>query len=130
MKVSKIKIVRCALSTILIVFAALQINDPDPWIWILLYGLVAAFGMLGASNQNPLRMSVSILYLLVAYWRFPTEYHGLGSMSESQPEIEQAREALGILIAAAINASSVWLFAMEDDLRRRHRKKTKCDDAQ
>ena len=114
MKVSKTKIVRFVLSTILLVFAGLQFNDPDPWIWIFLYGLVVALGVMGSSSQNPMRVGVSILYMLLGYWRFPTEYHGVGAMDEFQPEIEQAREAVGILIAAAINAMNVWLFAMDD----------------
>ena len=130
MKVSKTKIVRFVLSTILLVFAGLQLNDPDPWSWILLYGLVATLGVMGSSTQNLLRIGVSVLYVCLAYWRFPTEYYGVGEMSEIQPEIEQAREAFGVLIAAGINATNIWLFAMEDRLRTMHPKKTKCDDAQ
>ena len=130
MKVSKTKIVRFVLSTILFVFAGLQLNDPDPWRWIVLYGLVATLGVMGSSAQNTLRMGMSILYVCVAYWRFPTEYHGVGDMSEFQPEIEQAREAFGIIIAAGINAMNRWMFAMEDDLKTMDDQKNKCDDAE
>ena len=87
-------------------------------------------GVMGSSTQNPLRVGVSVLYVLWAYCRFPTEYHGVGDMSEFQPEIEEAREAFGLLIASAINATNIWLFTMEDRLRTMHHKKTKCDDAQ
>ena len=114
MKISQTTIVRCVLSSILLIFAGLQLNDPDPWRWVLLYGLAAVLGVMGSSVQNPLRVGVSILYMLLAYWRFPTEYHGVGAMDEFQPEIEQAREAFGLLIAAGINAMNIWLFARDD----------------
>ena len=117
MKVSNTKIVRCVLSTILLVFAGLQLNDPDPWRWVFLYGLVSVLGVVGSSIQNPFRLGVSILYVMLAYWLFPTEYYGVGDMSEVQPEIEQAREAFGILLAAGINATNVWLFAKDDHSR-------------
>ena len=114
MKVSKIKILRCALSTILLVFAGLQFNDPDPWRWVLLYGLVAVLGMVGSTTQNPGRVLISVVYLCVAWWRFPEVYHGVGEMDEYTPEIEQARESIGLLIASGINGINVWLFSVEE----------------
>ena len=35
------KLVNAALSLLFILFAVVQYNDPDPWIWIVLYGFVA-----------------------------------------------------------------------------------------
>ena len=126
MKVPKPKIIRFGLSTILLMFAGLQINDSDPWVWILVYGMVAALGMVGSSAQNPVRIGVSLLYVGLAWWCFPTEYHGVGQMDGLRPEIEQAREAFGLIIAAGINALNVWLFIVDESVRTQTR--TKYDD--
>ena len=64
MKVPHTKIVRCVLSSILLLFAGLQLNDPDPWRWVLLYGFTFVLGVMGSSVQNPLRVGVSILYVV------------------------------------------------------------------
>lgn len=114
MKVSKTKIVRFALSTILLIFAGLQLNDPDPWRWVFLYGLLAVIGVVGSSVQNTYRIMVSVVYTCIAWWRFPVEYYGIGEMNEFRPEIEEAREAFGLLIAAGINGMNVWLFTIGD----------------
>lgn len=114
MKVSKTKIVRFALSTILLIFAGLQFNDPDPWRWAFLYGFLAVFGVVGSSSQNTYRIMVSVIYICMAWWRFPVEYYGVGEMNELRPEIEQAREAFGLLIASGINVMNVCLFAIGD----------------
>ena len=114
MKVSKTKILRFALSTILLIFAGLQFNDPDPWRWVLLYGLVAVLGMVGSATQNSGRVLISAVYLCASWWRFPATYHGIGEMVEFTPEIEQAREAIGLLIASGINGINAWLFSIEE----------------
>ena len=46
-------------------------------------------------------------------WIFPTAYYGVGQMSIERPEIEQARESLGVLIAAGINMINAWLHYVE-----------------
>ena len=119
MTAPKIKILRYVLSVTMLIFAGLQLNDPDPWRWVLLYGVVAISGLVGSSAHNRGRIGISIAYVCLAYWRFPLEYHGIGEMSGSQPEIEQARESFGILIAAGINAFNIWFFTVEDMIQER-----------
>ena len=69
--------------------------------------------MVGSASQNSGRVLISVVYLCVAWWRFPSSYHGIGEMNEFTPEIEQAREAIGLLIASGINGINVWLFSVE-----------------
>ena len=35
------KVINIILTLLFILFAAVQLNDPDPWLWVAIYGLVA-----------------------------------------------------------------------------------------
>ena len=107
------KILRILLSAIMVVFAYLQLNDPDALRWGLVYGVVAGLGVFGTVHQNYVRYAISIGYVALALWLFPDVYHGVGQMRVERPEIEQARESLGVLIAAGINAINAWLYYVE-----------------
>ena len=113
MKVSGKKIVRTILSFIMVLFACVQLNDPDPWGWILVYGIISMSGVFGSAKQNGLRMVISIGYLILGIWLFPSTYYGLSEMTDTHPEIEQARESLGVMTAAGINIINAWLFKLE-----------------
>ena len=113
MKVSGTKILRTLLSLILVVFVYVQLNDPDPWGWVLLYGATVVSGIFGSEKQNRLRIALSVGYLFLGVWLFPSSYYGLSEMNDMQPEIEQARESLGVMIAAGINIINTWLFKLE-----------------
>lgn len=87
----------------LLVFAWLQVNDPDPEIWIPLYALPALLCAWAAFR--PLYHWVPGLlatgYLIGALLLWPEQYYGVtGTMAEHH-EIELARESLGLIIAAA-----------------------------
>lgn len=97
----------------MVLFACVQLNDPDPWGWVLAYGIISVSGLCGSKKQNGLRMMISVGYLLLGIWLFPSTYYGLSEMTELQPEIEQARESLGVMIAAGINSINTWLFKLE-----------------
>ena len=113
MKETMPKIFRILLSSIMIVFVVLQFNDPDAIGWILMYGSVAILGVFGSERQNHIRCYVSMGYIGFAWWLFPTVYYGVGQMNVVRPEIEQARESLGVLIAAGINGINAWLHRVE-----------------
>ena len=105
------RIVLAILAAAMAVFAALQINDPDPLRWVLLYGattalLVAAF--FGWSR----RWAIVIVWSVYAVWGallvpgflewlFRHPWSDLvGVMSVERQYIEDSRELLGLLIAA------------------------------
>ena len=113
MKEMNPKFLRIMLSSVMVVFAILQINDSDALTWGLIYGLVAAFGVLGSSRQNSLRLVISVGYLAFAWSIFPDDYQGVGQMDNQRPEVELARESLGVLIAAGINAFNGWFHHLE-----------------
>ena len=98
------------LCAILLLFAALQYNDPDWHYWGLVYLLAAGWSSMAASAPQRLQSSrpaqigaaLSILLFLIG---FASLAHQLG------PEWihnEEARESLGYLICAFTTALSVW----------------------
>ena len=92
-------------------FAALQLNDPDALTWVLLYG-VAALPWLGVLLERRWHLAnfaalVLLVFAMGTYWPSLLELLGEGSitdlaseMSPHRPYIEQAREFLGLALAA------------------------------
>ena len=107
-----------------ILFAALQYNDPDPYIWIPIY-LYAAFLCYRAikKHYNPILYGVGfvMLSLYAAYLFFDktgllnwAEKHGAENIAQTmkatKPWIEETREFGGlaiVLIVMAINLFSL-----------------------
>lgn len=100
------------LSVVFIVFALVQLNDPDPFVWFTIYTLVAV--ALVVSAFRPLSMKglylFSILLLVYAFYHLPylvqwlaSENPGelFGEMSDDKYYLEGTREFLGLLIALA-----------------------------
>ncbi|MFK7775675.1 MAG: transmembrane 220 family protein [Saprospiraceae bacterium] len=56
------KIVNVTLTILFVLFAYFQINDPDPWLWVAIYGLVA--GVSGFAIFQ--KYSKGVIYLGIA----------------------------------------------------------------
>jgi hypothetical protein len=104
--------------------AAVQYNDPDPYVWIPIYLCGAYICYLALTDRYyPMLCSISLtiyavyaLYLFVdvngvwSWW----SYHGAESLVQSMkaetPWIEEAREFFGLLLLIiAVAANMVWL---------------------
>jgi hypothetical protein len=84
-------------------FAALQYNDPDPIVWIAIYGFAALASLLVLFNKiNKYIILTSIFfYISAAAYIWPGTYEGITMpMSGHKPHIEEARESLGLLICS------------------------------
>lgn len=92
--------------------ALVQHNDPDPLPWMLAYGAAAAVCVVPATKRGGAGTAwlVSSLATAWAFWLAPealelTELSALtASMSADQPEVEAAREALGLAIVSIYTA--------------------------
>ena len=93
-----------ALTIIFALFAALQYNDPDPEIWIPLYGYAAvvSFLMFIGKMTNPAWAIIGLLlFVITAIKDWPSTFKGMeNTMTIMRPEIERARETSGMLICA------------------------------
>jgi hypothetical protein len=102
------RISNLVLSILFLLFTIVQFNDPDPFKWILLYGLTA--GICGFSAFGKKSKIINIITLLIVIiWMgiLAPEFlnwiqEGMPSITETmkveEPYIEYTREFLGLLI--------------------------------
>lgn len=108
------KILNLFLAVMFLLFAFVQINDPDPVLWILIYGLMAVACVLAAFNYYFPKI---LLVLLVVYVGYSFVYYAgvmewLRSDDKSMlfdniakmqyPYIEESREFLGLFICMLV----------------------------
>jgi hypothetical protein len=96
--------VMCAL---FLLSVAVQYNDPDPWLWMPLYGLAAALAGLAATGRLPLWPNAAALVLFgacFAVWA-PTlvgaRREAFTSFEMREAGDEAPREAVGLALCAA-----------------------------
>ena len=106
------RLVRVGLAVLLAACAAVQYNDPDPVLWIGLYGAGSLLLVLAAAGWQA---RWAVLVVLLAYAAVGVTVlpgfvewllHHPGSdltapMSADSPHIEASREFVGLVIAAA-----------------------------
>ena len=90
-------------------FAALQLNDPDPWLWLGIYGIVALSALLLSFTKLPSAMLLSVTLLLSFYAAtfIPDVFEWIragtpditGYMQADAPLTELMREFFGLCIA-------------------------------
>jgi hypothetical protein len=87
-----------------VVFALLQLNDPDPLVWTPIYALPALLCALGQRGQAPrfVTLPLSLLYLGAAIWWWPSRYAGITLSMDGNPQVEEAREAIGLLMGSCV----------------------------
>ena len=111
MKFSKSLIINGVLFVVFTLFAIVQLNDPDPIIWVSLYALVAVISLVG----NFRVLSRKLIYTLFFGYLIYATYHFLyfidflqienkeelfGEMVYEKPYLERTREFLGLVLAA------------------------------
>lgn len=117
-----LKALHAFLLALLVYIAWLQLNDPDPLFWVLLY-LLAASAPLLALIDRPLKSRPYLLGLASGfclagmamvlggasvYLQHLGEDSLIQDMSADKPYIEEARELIGALIALIIVAGYSW----------------------
>jgi len=105
------KIINLILAIIFILFAVVQYNDPDPWMWIGLYtfiAIVSGMAFFGKYHRGLLSfgMGFCFVYLIMLLPDFINWLQGgaesiVGSMKADKPHIELTREFLGLAICLA-----------------------------
>ena len=96
---------------ILLVFAALQFNDPDPFLWVGVYSLAAMTGILSITTRIHWGISaaLALAYLIGGIVLWPEKFEGVTGNMASHPSIELARESLGLFIASFMLGYFVWI---------------------
>jgi hypothetical protein len=104
------KITGITLGLVFISFAAMQYNDPDATIWIIIYLVAAAITILAAFGRVPVLLLAiaTVACLLGAFYMWPEKYEGLEVGGGDIKNIEEAREALGLLLIGLV----LFLYAI------------------
>lgn len=108
------RIVNFLLAVMFLLFAFLQINDPDPVIWILIYGAMAVLSVMAIFSFYPTRFILALMIVYIGYSTvyFPGVVEWFRSDDKAMlfddvakmqyPYIEESREFLGLLICIAV----------------------------
>jgi len=108
------RILNFILAIMFLAFAFVQINDPDPAIWILIYGAMAVMAVLAMFEYYPKKFLIGLTVLFVAYSvvYFPGVLEWLRQDNKSQLfddvakmehlYVEEAREFLGLMICELV----------------------------
>ncbi|HZY81834.1 MAG TPA: transmembrane 220 family protein [Cyclobacteriaceae bacterium] len=108
------KILKIFFGVLFILFAVVQFNDPDPLLWILIYGAMAVISFMAVFKRYPLQymiiMAAGFLVMTILYFDgfkewlgSPDRYLLFDDLAKMQfPYIEEAREFLGLLICLGV----------------------------
>ena len=114
------KFVSFLLAVMFMIFAFLQLNDPDPVLWILIYGVMSVICILGMFEFYPRKIliALAVLYSLYSVYYWPGIREWLARDHKEQlfdnlakmehPFIEESREFLGLLICAVVLCFFIW----------------------
>lgn len=108
------KVVNLILAVMFVVFAFVQINDPDPVIWILIYGAMAVSCVLAAFGYYYPKIMIGILIIYLIYsatffssiqaWLKQDDkamlFDNIAKMEHLY--IEESREFLGLFICISV----------------------------
>lgn len=112
------KYINWVLFVVFLLFAYLQLNDPDPIIWVLVYGIVALFFALSNFVKIPKIVFYTVILAMILFslmhFGFFTDWlksedksELVGEMVYEKPYIEGTREFMGLVIAIS---ALVYLF--------------------
>lgn len=108
------KVLNLVLAAFFLLFAFVQINDPDPVLWILIYGIMAVACILAAFRYYYPKILLVILIAYIAYslvfvsgvieWlRSDNRSLLFDDLAKMQhPYIEEAREFLGLYVCVIV----------------------------
>jgi amino acid transporter len=108
------RIVNFLLAAMFLVFAFVQVNDPDPVIWILIYGIMAVFSIMAIFEFYPKKFLIGVLVLYALYslvylpglaqWLHSDNkadlFDNIAKMENLY--IEESRESLGLFICIIV----------------------------
>ena len=116
------KIVNLALAVMFLLFAFVQVNDPDPALWIIIYGSMAVVCVMAAYRIH-FRWLNSILvglFSFYAYLLLPGIREWLSQPDKSilfddiakmqHPYVEESREFLGLMICIIVLILHVIIY--------------------
>jgi len=121
------KIVKIFFAVLFLLFVIVQFNDPDPLLWILIYGSMVIVSVMSIKNRYPTRfmvvMAAGFLIMTILYFDGFAEWLGspdrtllFDDLAKMQFRyIEEAREFLGLLICLGVLLFYFYLSRRQED---------------
>ena len=101
------KLVSAGMALLFIAWAAFQYNDPDPFLWILVYGLAALVSVLYLIKRLPAALPIvfctaCLIWAIILATRITFEPPLI--------EIEEWREMMGLIVIATWMGLLSWML--------------------
>ncbi|WP_416445896.1 transmembrane 220 family protein [Leeuwenhoekiella sp. A16] len=98
--------------------AYLQNNDPDSFLWYLIYGsaALACISFIFHKLHFAIALVLAIVFLIGAIYNWPAQFEGVSIGSGEIENIERGRESLGLLINAVVMAILAWRINLQRKL--------------
>ncbi len=107
------KILAIIFGLLFMLFAAFQYNDPDPEVWIPIYGAAAVACLMAYTGTGRwwFFVGMAILYAVAAVHQWPPAFEGFffGELKMHSMNIEEARESGGLAICTIVMSLFAWL---------------------
>jgi Transmembrane family 220, helix len=115
------KFANILLALMFLSFTVVQYNDPDPWLWIFIYGSMTALCILAARERYFTKVMLALIvgFLIYAallspgmldWWQSPDRSLLFDDLAKMQYYyIEEAREFLGLMICLAVLGLYVYI---------------------
>ena len=84
--------------------AIVQYNDPDAWLWIIIYMAAALISLAFALKKVPsnVLLGIGILCFIGFLLLYPTDFQGFDLNDGTIETVELGREAFGLLIISVV----------------------------
>ena len=96
-----------------VLFAAVQYNDPDPQVWVPIYGFAAMACIMAFARVGQVWFFglMALIYGVAAVYQWPPAFDGflLNEVGMKTVNIELARESGGLAICAVAMTLMGWL---------------------
>lgn len=112
-----LKIIAIVFGLLFLLFAAFQYNDPDPEVWVPIYGFAAMACLMAYVGVGRWWFFVimSIIYVVATAFQWPPAFEGFlfSEVGMRSLNIELAREAGGLAICAIVMAVLAFLTSRQ-----------------
>jgi hypothetical protein len=116
------KILAIIFGLLFVLFAAFQYNDPDPELWIPIYGAAAVACLMAYTGMARwwFLAAMAVLYAVAAVYQWPPVFEGFlfSEMGMRSMNIEMAREAGGLAVCAMAMLVLAGLSRQPQSVRR------------
>lgn len=98
------KVLAIVFGVLFLVSAGLQYNDPDPLVWVTIWGLSGLIALACAFDKVPsaVPLFVGVAALIGFFYTYPEKFEGFEIGEGDIKNIEEGREAFGLLIIAIV----------------------------